>query len=145
MKFLKRIGLSSLAILLFTGILTISSSAQITGRVSVGSRPAPRRIIITRPYYGGGFYRRGFYGGSYWGDPFWGGSYWNDPYYTNPRLRALADRVYNENQVLKSKKKIREYNQKFNEDGYISEKEQKKLDKAYRSYNKNVERLRNGE
>lgn len=150
MNYVKRFGLISLAIMFFVSILTINSSAQVRGRVSIGSRGAirpvaPRRVIIRRnPFYNNGFYGRGFYGRSYWGDPFWGNSFYNDPYYTNPRLRELADRVHNENEVRRSRKKIREYTQKFNQDGYLTDKERKKLEKAYREYNKDVARLRDG-
>lgn len=148
MLYLKRIGLISLALMFFVSIFTISSSAQVRGRVSVGSRAAvrtvyPRRVYV-RPYYNG-FYGRGFYNRGYWGDPFWGDSFFNDPYYTNPRLRALADRVYNEDRVRSQKKDIRKYQEKINKDGYVTDKEQEKLAKKYREYDKRVQKLRDAD
>ena len=148
MKYIKRISLFSLAIMFFLSILVISSSAQVRGRVSVGTgggvRVVPqRRVIIRRnPYFYNGFYRRGFWG---WNDPFWGGSLWNDPYYTNPRLRALADQAYRQEQVRNSRKDIRKYTEKINKDGVVTAKEQEKLSKKYRKYEERLQDLRDGE
>lgn len=149
MLYLKRIGSISLALMFFVSIFTISSSAQVRGRVSVGNRtgvrPVARRVYV-RPYYNG-FYNRGWgWGGGYWGDPFWGGSsIWNDPYYTNPRLRALADRVYAEDQVRSKKKDIREYQEKIKRDGQVTAKEQEKLSKKYREYDKRLQKLQDAD
>jgi hypothetical protein len=145
MKYIKRISTVFIAIAFFVSLFTITSSAQVRGRVSIGNRagvrPVARRVYV-RPYYNG-FYNRGFgWGGGYWGDPFWGGSsIWNDPYYTNPRLRALADRQYAEDQVRSKRKDIRKYNEKIREDGEITAKEQEKLAKKQREYDKRVQKL----
>lgn len=144
MKHIKRIGTISLAIAFFVSIFAISSSAQIRGRISVGTRPAVRtyapRRVYANPYYNG-FYGRGFYNRGFYGDPFWGNSIFNDPYYTNPRLRALADRQYAEDQVRSKRKDIREYREKIGKDGYVTDKEQEKLAKKYREYDKRVQKL----
>lgn len=149
MKSTKRIGLTALLIMFFVSIFAISSQAQARARVSVGigagARAIPqRRVIIRRNPYYNGFYGRGFYNRGFWGDPFWGSSFDNDPYYTNPRLRALADRVYREDRVRSQRKDIRNYTQKIQKDGYVSAKEQEKLDKKYREYDKRLQKLRDG-
>lgn len=151
MNYIRRIGLISLALMFFVSILTISSSAQVRGRVSVGvgggARAIPqRRVIIRRnPYYYNGFYGRGFYNRGFWGDPFWGSSFYNDPYYTNPRLRALADQAYRQERVRNSRKDIRKYTEKIKKDGQVTAKEQEKLAKKYREYEERVQDLRDGE
>jgi hypothetical protein len=139
MKYIQRIGLLFLVAVFFAGLITVSASAQTRARVSVsaGTRPVVRRVYIRNP-----FWYNGFYGHSRWG---WYDPFWNDPYYTNPRLRELADRVHNENEVKKSAKKLREYQEKFNADGYLTEKEAKKLEKARREYNKDLQRLQDGD
>lgn len=140
MKYIQRTGLMFLIALFFAGIMAVSTSAQTRARVSV-SAGSQRPVVVRRVYYRSPFWHRynGFYRGTLW-DP-----YWNDPYYNNPRLRELADRVHNENEVKHSAKKLREYNEKFYADGYLSEKEAKKLAKEQRNYDKHVQRLQDGD
>jgi hypothetical protein len=144
-KILQRTAIISFAILCLAGFGALDVSAQTRTGVRAGRTVAvaPRIVTVRRyPRYYTGYRRYWNYPFGY--DPFRYDPFWSDPYYTNPRLRELADRVHNENEVRRSRKKINDYRRKFSADGYITEKEQKKLNKAYRKYQKNLRRLQNG-
>ena len=93
--------------------------------VSAQSRRVVIRPVIVRPY------------NPFWGFGYWHNSYWNDPYYWERRQR-----YYDRKSVSDAEKKLRKDREKYNADGYLTPKEQEKLAKDQRNYEKALERLR---
>lgn len=77
-------------------------------------------------------------------DPFWYDrwSTWNDPYYYDPYLRAQRERYYKERDVKDKRKDLAEDREKYESDGYLTDKERRKLAKAERKYQEAVDDLR---
>lgn len=131
MKLFKRTALSVLAIAFLITTAHIATSAQRRSMriVNTTSRPVVVRRIYYRRYY----------------DPFWRGTLWDpyypyyyDPYFYDPYLRAQRDKYYHEKAVRDAKRKLAKHREKFSADGYLTEKEQKKLAKDQKKYNKAV-------
>lgn len=127
MKLLKRIALSGLAVTLLTGILVFSASAQT--RVVRMRTTTSQPVIIRRV-----FYRPFFY------DPFWY-PYYYDPYYYDPYLYERRTRYYKEKAVRDARRDLAKAREKYGSDGYLTEKERRKLAKKERKYRDKVASL----
>lgn len=117
MRYLKKIGLFASAIILFVSAMAVNAEAQ---------RGFHRPIIVRSHVF--------------LGDPFWGwgyNPYWNDPYYWEQRQRYDDQRS-----VRDAANKLSKDQQKYDADGYLTPKEQEKLAKDRRNYDRAVERLR---
>jgi hypothetical protein len=128
MELLKRIALSGLAATLLIGVMQIAVSGQIRRGVRVVSTTS-QPVVVRRVYY------RGYY------DPFWRGTLWDpyysyDPYFYDPYLRAQRDKYYREKAVRDAKRNLAKHREKYGYDGYLTDKERKKLAKDQRKYNK---------
>jgi hypothetical protein len=119
MRYTKRILTFLFAIAILLGIGTVAASAQTRGH-----RPAVRYYYVQSPFWG--FNRWGYY------DPFY------DPYYYNPYLNERRTRYYKEKDVRDKREDLAEDREKYNADGYLTDKERKKLAKAQRKYNEAV-------
>lgn len=124
MRYTKRIAILLLSLVFVAGVYVSSASAQVRGY---------RRAYVVRPYY--------------WNDPFWRGSrwgydpFWSDPYWTDPYYREQRDRYYKEKDVKDAARKLSKDREKYGSDGYLDPKEQEKLAKRVRDYNKAREKL----
>lgn len=121
MRYLKKFGLIISAIILSAGAMVVTANAQ---RVVVVRRP-----VIVRSH----FYAR---------DPFWHPWYWGNPYWSDPYYQAQREKYYDQQSVKDRQKKLIKDRAKFNEDGYLSPKEQEKLAKDRQKYREAVQRLR---
>jgi len=122
MRYMKRILSSIFAITLLLGTVVVTAEAQTRGRGYY--RPVVRYYHINRPF---------------WGFNHWG---WNDPYYYDPYLMERRTRYYKEKDVRDKREDLAEDRQEYQADGYLTEKERKKLAKAERKYQEAVEDLR---
>lgn len=114
MKYRKRFGLLISTIILSTGFMVLTASAQ-TRTV---------RRVYYRPYVVRHF----------WGyDPFW-----HDPYLYDPYLRAQRDKYYKEKAVRDASRKLAKDRAKYQADGVLTAKEQEKLIKRRQDYEKAV-------
>ena len=120
MRYTTKIGVLFFAIFLFAGIMAENTFGQRRGYV--------RRPIIVRHY--------GY-------DPFWQPYGWwgNDPYFNDPYLYHQREKYYKEKAVKDARRKLSEDREKYGSDGVITAKEQEKLDKRARDYNKAVNKL----
>jgi len=118
MRYAKKIGLLTSAIVLGLVFMTVGASAQVRFGVRIG-----RPRIVERVYVPG---------------PFWYG-YDGNPYRYNPR----AERYYDRQSLRTAKNRLNRDEEKFSADGYISPKEQKKLDSDQYKLNRDRRRLRN--
>jgi hypothetical protein len=123
MRYMKRILSTIFAITLLLGTVVVTAEAQSRG--SGYKRPAVRYYYVHRPF---------------WGFNHWG--YWNDPYYYDPYLNEQRTRYYKERDVRDKRKDLAEDREKYQADGYLTEKERQKLAKAERKYREAVEDLR---
>jgi len=120
MRYTKRFGILTAIFIFILGIMAMNASAQ-TRRVVRVYRPA--------------------YVHHYWGyDPFWG-SGWYDPYMYDPYLRAQRDKYYKEKAVRDASRKLAKDSAKYRADGVLTAKEQEKLMKKHRDYEKAVANL----
>ncbi len=118
MRYAKRMILIFSAIMLLFGAMAASVSAQ--------SRRVIVRPVVVRSY-----------------DPFWGGfGYWHDPYWSDPYYMEQRQRYYDRQSVRDAQKKLSKDQSKYRSDGYLDPKEQEKLTKDQRNYQKALERLR---
>src|SRR5262245_32814564 len=117
-------------------IALLIASSYITGsaqrRVVVTTGPRP--VVVRRVYY------NRFY------DPFWRGTLWDpyytyDPYFYDPYLRAQRDKYYKEKAVRDARRKLAKHREEYGYDGYLTEKEKKKIAKDQRKYSKAVTNL----
>lgn len=120
---MKRILSSIFAITLLLGTVVVTAEAQ-KGKRGF-NRPVARYYYVHSPF---------------WGFNHWG--YWNDPYYYDPYLREQRTRYYKEKDVRDKREDLAEDREKYQADGYLTEKERKKLAKAERKYQEAVEDLR---
>ena len=74
----------------------------------------------------------------FYGDPFWG---WNNPY-NDPYYWDQRQKYYDRKSVRDAQNKLNKDREKYGSDGYLTPKEQEKLAKDRRNYEKAVERLR---
>jgi hypothetical protein len=129
MKLLKRIALTGLAAMFLIGTTQFTANGQIRRgvRITTTSQPVVTRQIYYRRYY----------------DPFWRGTLWDpyyyyDPYFYDPYLRAQRDKYYREKAVRDAKRNLAKHREKYGYDGYLTDKERKKLAKDQRRYSKAV-------
>jgi hypothetical protein len=133
MKLLRRIVLSGLAVTFLTGMMVVAASAQTRVRlIRSTSQPTIVRRVYYRPYYYDPFWR-----GTLW-DPY---GFWNNPYYYDPYLAERRTRYYKEKAVRDARRNFAKDREKYSSDGYITPKEQERLAKAQRKYDKAVESL----
>ena len=121
---MKRILSSIFAITLLLGTVVVTAEAQRRGS-GYTKRPVVRYYYVHR---------------SFWG--FDHGGYWNDPYYSDPYLMEQRTRYYKEKDVRDKREDLAEDREKYEADGYLTDKERKKLAKAERKYQEAVEDLR---
>jgi hypothetical protein len=114
-------------------LLTALSLVFVAG-VYVSDAPAQRRVYYTRP-----FVTRPYL----WARPAWSSAYWgwNDPYSYDPYYREQRERYYKQKDVKDSAKKLRKDREKYVSDGVLTAKEEEKLAKRQRDYNKAVQKL----
>lgn len=105
------------------GIIAANGSAQT--RVGVQFGRAYHRPSIVRHYY-------------YPGNPFWYNGYYGSPYWNQ-----YSERYYDRKSVRTARNRLQKDEYKFNSDGIITPKEQKKLDSDYYKLNRDRDRLRN--
>jgi len=79
-------------------------------------------------------------------DPFWRGTLWDpyysyDPYFYDPYLSAQRDKYYKEKAVRDARRKLATHREEYGYDGYLTEKERKKIAKDQRKYAKAVANL----
>lgn len=120
---MKRILSTIFAITLLLGTVVVTAEAQKRG--SGYRRPVVSYYYVHNPF---------------WGFNHWG--YWNDPYYYDPYLREQRIRYYKEKDVRDKGEDLEEDRAEYQADGYLTEKERKKLAKAERKYREAVEDLR---
>jgi hypothetical protein len=133
MRSLKRLALSAfiVALLITAGHITGSAQRRTTRVITTNPRPiAVRRVYYYRPYYYNSFWR-----GTLW-DP-----YYYDPYFYDPYLRAQRDKYYKEKAVRDARRKLAKHREEYGYDGYLTEKERKKMEKDQRRYSKAVANL----
>ena len=120
MRYLKKIGLIFSAIILSVSALAINAEAQ---------RRGFHRPIIVRSHV-------------FYGDPFWGwGGHRNDPYWNDPFYWEQRQKYYDRQSVRDAEKKLSKDKEKYNADGYLTPKEQEKLDMDREKYDKAVVKL----
>ena len=120
MRYSKRLGIITAVFVFIFGIMAMNASAQ------------TRRVVrVYRPIHVH----------HYWGyDPFWGSS-WNDPYMYDPYLRIQREKYYKEKAVRDASRKLAKDSAKYQADGVLTAKEQEKLMKKRRDYQKAVAKL----
>ena len=121
MKYIRKLGLIVSAVVLSASAMAITADAQ---RIRVVRRPA----IIHRHFFAR--------------DPFWHPRYWGDAYWFDPYYQAQRQKYYDQRSVKDAQKRLRKDRTKYNEDGYLSPKEQEKLAKDREKYQKAITRLR---
>lgn len=122
MKYAKRIGLFTSAIVLGLVFMSVSASAQV--RVGV--------------QFGRGYYRPRVVSRVFVPDPFWYNGYYGDPYWRTRR----SERYYDRESVGIARRRLNKDEDKYYADGYISPKEQKKLDSDHYKLSRDRRRLR---
>ena len=120
MKYSKRLGIITAVFVFILGIMAMNASAQ------------TRRVIrVYRPIHVH----------HYWGyDPFWRSS-WYDPYMYDPYLSVQREKYYKEKAVRDASRKLAKDTAKYQADGVLTAKEQEKLMKKRRDYEKAVAKL----
>jgi len=114
--------------------LTLVFALFLVGGVFFTNASAQRRVIvyrpiISRPYYRGlGFHR-------YYYDPFWADMY------KTPYERYLEERYYAQSAVAHDQKVLAEHREKYARDGYLTDKERRKLQDDVKDLAKSRARL----
>ena len=119
MSYIKRLGIISAVFIFLFGIAAMNAAAQ------------TRRVVrVYRPVY---VHR-------HWGyDPFWNWNY--DPYMYDPYLSMQREKYYKEKAVRDAGRKLEKDRAKYQSDGVLTAKEQEKLMKKRRDYEKAVAKL----
>lgn len=126
MRYTQRLLTLLFAAVLLVGASAVAASAQRISGGSVYKRPVVRYYYVRDPFWS-------------WNNSWYG---WNDPYYYDPYLRERRTRYYKEKDVRDKRKDLAEDREEYYEDGYLTDKEQRKLAKAERKYNEAVDDLR---
>lgn len=120
MRYAKKLGILVSAVILGIAFMSVSASAQVRVGVSFGRgyyRPVVRRYYA--PVYPYGYY--GYY----------------------PFNRVRSERYYDRQSLNYAKHRLNNDEDKYYADGYITPKEQQKLDSDYYKLNRDRRRLRN--
>jgi hypothetical protein len=123
MRYAKKLGLFTSAIVLGLVFMAVSASAQV--RVGV--------------QFGGGYYHRP----RFVQRVFVPGPFWYDGYYGDPYWRERSDRYYDRQSLRTAKHRLNKDEDKYYDDGYITPKEQRKLDSDRYKLDRDRNRLRN--
>ena len=123
MRHTKKFGLFASAIVLGLVFMAVSASAQVRVGVSFGHRGFYRPPIVRRYYAPNPFWYNGYYGSPY-------RNYRSERYYDKQSLRTAQNRLEKDED-------------KYYSDGYITSKEQKKLDSDHYKLDRDRRRLRN--
>jgi hypothetical protein len=110
------------ALFLVGGAFFTSASAQ-------HRRVIVYRPVYTRPFFGGWGFHRHYY------DPFWGDMY------RSPYEQYLEDRYYAQNAVAHDQKVLAEHREKYGRDGFLTDKERRKLQDDIKDLAKSRARL----
>ena len=121
MQYVKKIGFLASMVVFCFGLMAVSTSAQIRVGVHLGRGHFYRPPVVRR-YYGDPFRNYGFYG--------------------NPYRTERVERYYDRESVATAEERLENDRIKFNSDGYISPKEQEKLNDDRRKLDNARDRLR---